>query len=123
MRPLKFRAWDKTVNKMLFFDGIFNRRLFTERSTFPQYESCPEYHELDIMQYTGLHDCEGKEIWEGDRYRWGLPGEEEAGTIVFIDGCFRCKSDNGREMFDLYSMLTDIIVSGNIYENPSLLEA
>ena len=31
---LKFRVWDRTDKKMLFFDGIFNKEPYTETSTF-----------------------------------------------------------------------------------------
>ena len=66
MREIKFRAWNKTLNKIQYFNGIFNEHPYTETSTFAQYESCKKYHELEIMQFTGLKDKNGKDIYEGD---------------------------------------------------------
>ena len=114
---LKFRAWDKDAGKMLFFSSIFNHRPFTELSTFAQYESFPKYHELEIMQFTGLQDKRGKDVYEGDIIR-------EGGRIV----CIRYSEKYARFEYTiptgiagLYGFYGEVI--GNIKDNPELLEA
>ena len=52
MREIKFRVWDKTQCRMFIPDGLKNPINFTEN--------------VEHMQFTGLHDKNGKEIYEGD---------------------------------------------------------
>lgn len=73
-----------------------------------------------IMQYTGLHDKNGKEIYEGDIVKANFFNKEITGKIEFAFGAFfvtgSAVSDN--QMF----IFSDYEVIGNIYENPELLE-
>ncbi|EPC26434.1 hypothetical protein Lpp17_1009 [Lacticaseibacillus paracasei subsp. paracasei Lpp17] len=102
--------------------------------------------EAHLMQYAGLNDKNGREIYEGDlfEHRFGYivfddpPHDEmgtECGVVVLEDGQFGVKIP-GLGVYNLYDLLLreghldnmpkdDLFVmkiSGNIYENPELLE-
>ena len=121
----KFRVWDKTKEIMVYFDGIFcNKKPYTEGSSFPQYESCPHYHELsDLMQSIGVKDKNGKLIYEGDIVKiFHVSGTMQGKYFFDVVGWndLRCRFDTEK-----YGMIDEddvYEVIGNIYENPELLE-
>ena len=119
---LKFRVWDKTKEIMVHFDGIFyNKKPYTEGSSFPQYDSCPHYHKLsDLMQCTGLRDKNSKLIYEGDRVY--IDREDETAIIKWSDDLARFTihfEDEAFADFDNYYS-KELEVIGNIYENSEL---
>lgn len=59
MRDIKFRAWDSLGGKMYSWTELLNQNL---KNIF----TIPEQCGYNIMQYTGLKDKNGKEIYEGD---------------------------------------------------------
>jgi uncharacterized phage protein (TIGR01671 family) len=113
MREIKFRAW--------FVEGKEMEQC--ERIDLPN-----KSHHDDViaMQYTGLKDKNGKEIYEGDivNYEWI---EDYLSQIV--KWCehgakfgFQDKMDDPIYGVNYYDVAKRAEVIGNIYENPELLE-
>ena len=85
-----------------------------------------------LMQFTGLKDKNGKEIYEGDIVKYqGLEGfdyedkEETISEVAFIDGAFvpvYLSTRNHHNSDDEMIIVEDLEVIGNIYETPELLE-
>ena len=146
MREIKFRAWNK-VTGVMFSVGEYMppaSPAFTGSVSDDNLNAFP-LTECDLMQYTGLKDKNGKEIYEGDilQGQWGLQQEEELqsirGPIEFRGGCFVWRTwlktfteFDGKhplhwvENFPSkkeYRQCAGIEVIGNIHENPDLLEA
>lgn len=70
-----------------------------------------------VGQYTGLHDKDGKEIYEGDI---GWDGQNECyGVVEFSDGNFSYVWEN--ICTDLFEVAKDIDFIGNIHDNPELI--
>ena len=129
-REIKFRAWDKIEHQMLFSGIDYQLRLishicqdeFADESVIGF--SRLDWDRFDLMQYTGLHDKNGKEIYEGDI--WLMNGIKSQPMIVCFDnGKFISKSTWGeylkRDDGYTYWDFIDGEVIGNIYENPELL--
>lgn len=89
-----------------------------------------------IMQFTGLKDKNGKEIYEGDivkinahSYDFGFE-KDRIGEIRFIEGCFGFYKQLSEKEYLFNELSTEFgygeleyyEVIGNIYENPELLE-
>lgn len=76
---------------------------------------------IENIQFTGLLDKNGKEIYEGDIVLWqNSDGEKVKDKVVFYEGAFRMRNMS----FTLYDYTDSNIfeVIGNIYNNPELLE-
>jgi YopX protein len=72
-----------------------------------------------IMQFTGLKDKNGKEIFEGDIVTYKVGAVKVTGPVWWsVEGAQWAKGDIGQQLSS-YQKTTEII--GNIYENPELL--
>lgn len=117
-RIIKFRAWDKPHGHMTEVDVMrFNlngefRGIETHTSEIS--ETPYGAHDIVLMQFTGLHDKNGKEIYEGDVVRY----RTELGKVMEVKypDCFDGESD-----WSIY-LPANWEVIGNIYENSDLLE-
>jgi hypothetical protein len=99
-REIKFRGWDMRTKVMIF----------------PTHISQLNLPELVAMQFTGLKDKKGKEIYEGD-----LVGTHLAALqVIWVTEAagYRARSVHGVEYF----LTRELEVIGNIYENPELLK-
>ena len=124
MREIKFRAWDahkRMWTEYRIHDGVV---YFLDKSNgvcVGKYDK--RYKEFDLMQYTGLKDMKGKEIYEGD-ILFERNGEEYY-KVVFENGSFRAefKGDFDEYSFDLIDVVAQgCEVVGNIYENSELIK-
>jgi hypothetical protein len=118
MREIKFRAWDTTKgrfvsqlgNLAVTFDGNIIWTNGTELSL---------RNDLKLMQYTGLKDKNGKEIYEGDIVSCvGTYYRKFKGTVTFEKGVFGVDW----KVLNRFDMLYSFKKIGNIYENPELLK-
>src|SRR5437762_1575081 len=114
-REIKFRCWDVLQKKMYLWEQIKNTNLLdTLNNSSPNWE---------YLQYTGLKDKNGKEIYEGDILKLGTRitpfvvswNELEEMHKGMFWGYHLPMSQHG---FDI--KVFEVI--GNIYENPVLLE-
>lgn len=108
MREIKFRAWDKANQYMVTGEWGGGTRLnHRGQGIF----SLPDYGCI-WMQYTGLRDKNGKEIYEGDivtaPWHWKTPHAIELPR----DYCD----------FTEYAIDDEMMVIGNKYENPELIK-
>jgi uncharacterized phage protein (TIGR01671 family) len=114
MREIKFRAWDKETKKIYIVNSLTLDFHYCDLwdGNLNSEGIARNWDEVELMQYTGLKDKNGKEIYEGDivKYKDKLTLDEH--IIEFENGRF------GYPMAD-YKFYE---VIGNIYESPELLK-
>ncbi len=128
MRDIKFRAWaDKKMVDVLSIDfklkDICVYRFHCDEKYFVVYD----INNVNLMQYTGIKDKNGVEIYEGDivklsRFNNWLNevvfDEENASfKLISVDKQF------ASSYFSNFEDKSKLVVVGNIYENPELLES
>lgn len=132
MRDIKFRAYIKDTNKRVPSEinkivEVKSLHLGSRKAIIGYSKSSSNYgnysisfDDIELMQYTGLHDKNGEEIYEGDivyvasedENAFILWDEETARFIIHFDGWIA-------DFDNYYGKELEVI--GNIYNNPELL--
>lgn len=118
-REIKFRAWEKELKQMIPVHSIdFESEIINKESAWR------DFLEIELMQFTGLKDVNGKEIYEGDVVRCtaylneNIEFENETVIVSYSEWFFYPFGFNA----GWRSWVEDIEVIGNVFENPSLLK-
>ena len=144
-REIKFRGWDKYDKKMIYdlcqIDSFWHYYSYSNNTGLHFGKTGPDGVSEDfknkyIMQYTGLKDKNGKEIYEGDIVSSYIQtGKESSRSIIVWEDEELYSGWNIKVIKDFYppnqegciipisrNDVMDYEVIGNIYENPELLE-
>ena len=122
MREIKFRVFDKKIGKIfkahdLRFtaeEAIYEVCHDTIRDDGGKHWEFTDFKEVVLMQYTGLKDIEGKEIYEGDILE--LPNGTQ-GVVEWLECGFvlRLKEQTVWQNL-LFNVVNHYTVVGNIHE-------
>lgn len=137
MREIKFRAWDKNRKKMWSHSDLYKMdcsneypflaliRGFYATNMFPG-------EEMDVipMQFTGLEDYAGDDIYEGDIVEVVISNKpkrfevfwDECGAMFLFAPLFKTEPMGAIDFYELEDEYGKVIVIGNKFENPELLE-
>lgn len=118
MREIKFRAWYP----------LFKKMINVEDYTFDKWGWFFNDKSLKRMQYTGLTDKNGRDIYEGDLYSYIVTHEFGFGEtqrtfiepVEFKSGAFYCGDELLNDCIDYDDTFTYV---GNIYEHRHLLDS
>ena len=118
MREIKFRAWNVATKKMIDLKKITPLALNMDTDGL----FIPFSDGLPLMQFTGLKDKNGKEIYEGDivRITGKVMNRCEEFEVKWFEPAFG-KVGHGKIIYPLYQSDEQEVI-GNIYENPELLK-
>jgi len=122
MRQIKFRAFDSSNNKM-----VNDLTLFNTQTIFNRFHNEVHPTSLIIMQFTGLQDKNGVDIYEGDILSYYQPYAKRTDThIVKWDDNLACfglfeKNSEYCQESDWYK-IQNIEIIGNIHENKEIIK-
>jgi uncharacterized phage protein (TIGR01671 family) len=119
-RRLKFRAWDKEKKEMIHWypDADIIKDAIPNDCGDEWTEQC------EVMQYTGINDKNGKEIYEGDLIKYDKDEYDKIGPgiVEFFAGMFVCSWNDQTDSELGYMIINNMEVIGNVFGNPELLE-
>ncbi|MDM7525448.1 YopX family protein [Lacticaseibacillus paracasei] len=147
-REIKFRGYDPDTKRWYY--GSLVKQNKTTYVTSEDYDQNPSNTEWFILwdemtdwclpnrhlqgsvdpksigEYTGLHDKNGRSIYEGDIVCTGKDNigdpDPMIGQVIMREGSWLIENDKKQEAVDLFSEITSREVIGNIFEEKQLLE-
>ena len=130
-REIKFRAWDAKNKEMLYrsevdisvrCDGLLSGAVYEESD-----DCILSTREIPLMQYTGVKDRNGTDIYEGDIIIEKWRRAKQNRLVTYRKAMFGTVDDT-QNAYTFISLYNDLYhdeieqeVIGNIYENPELL--
>lgn len=120
-REIKFRAFHKPSKQMFevfsFCDSFV--KVYTDKDVCIDVKKCPRIDFEPLLQYTGLKDKKGKEMYENQGVN---VASKFAGIIQYSNGGFVIENSEGRQIpiGELISYLSYEVTS-DIFQNPELL--
>ena len=114
MREIKFRAWVKSEKCFIQHQEVIER-------SHLQFNDDLGGHNDIVMQYTGLKDKNGREIFEGDIILFKYHKEDIKAEVVFKMGTFCISLKEGSYPLCEY-IHQELEIIGNKFENPELLK-
>ena len=139
MREFKFRVWDSKFNNWMpteddsIMIDMYGQIYFQRKDQHNYHALVLEQYRFKIMQYTGLKDMDGKEIYDGDILKCNGGADDFYFVVGFDHARFTAKvnwlkdkdiSDYGYPPLMAYvgwKFIPEYSVVGNIYENLELL--
>lgn len=128
MREIKFRAWDKEKRymydvRLLYQSGDVGVIEIRTDDGITPYESEEVLYKdtIELMQFTGLKDKNGKEIYEGDILGWIKTGNNKLQVQPVWYSNDDCAFMLGKRGY-LTAVALPFEVIGNIYENSELIK-
>lgn len=125
-REIEFRGWHK-ANQVMLYEGWNDTVLGHKGQYFLNKAKLFEFGEsVEVMQYTGLKDKNGVEIYEGDviEAKWNDHVGLIRGEVKYQTRECGFRAWGRFPSGSLGSMMpgSNVVVLGNIYENPELLD-
>ena len=125
MKEYKFRAWEPLNKEMIYFDGFipfkisdkFIEGALSSQNQEKRYLTVMNYDAIELMQFAGVDDSRGLEVYEDDILEIWIDGIKQDNYYIVEDS---------RELYlemnrdDSYYRISKIKVVGNKWENPEL---
>lgn len=125
MRTIKFRGKDVFTDTWKYGDLVHNQKVTTTGLEPRTMVGGYEVKEETVSQYTGINDCDGKEIYEGDILRYiddNKVKKKYNRVVVFYDGSYFLRNiktgmDTLLLIFCIDKELSKWKIIGNIFDN------
>ena len=126
MKEFKMKAWLKKENKMVSIIGIDLNyqyiRYTDDGNLFKDDYKIAEFKDIELLQFTGVKDKAGQEVYEADVIKFNDGIDDIYGLISYDDedAVYCISYENVTE--HLLNMAGNFEIVGNIFENPNLHE-